>query len=158
MLHSAYIKHTRVTPPPGGPSLTKQAFKGECDINNIMKKYEKNGLLDHLNTHNGDYGNFIGYQDYHSSLNKILEAKEAFLTIPATVRAQFDNDPSLFMSFAQDEKNHDRMVELGLAHPPKASAEGTGPKEGADPPSPPLPLNTPPAPSKDAEGAKKPAQ
>jgi len=142
-MHSMQIEHERVQMHPKGASLTKQAFKKECDINQIMKQYKKNGLLDHLNTHQGNYGSFIGYEDYHSSLNKILEAKDAFYTIPSDIRAKFDNDPSLFIKFAQDEKNYDQMVEMGLAHPRSPSDEGTGPKGGVDPPSPPLPLPEP---------------
>lgn len=30
------------------PSLTKQSFKDECDINQIVAKFEKTGLVNHL--------------------------------------------------------------------------------------------------------------
>lgn len=156
-MHSAYKEHDRVQMVPAGPSLTKQAFRKECDINQIMKQYARNGLLDHVNTHQGNYGNFIGYEDYHASLNKILEAKDAFYTIPSEIRAKFENDPSLFIKFAQDEENYDQMVEMGLATPKSLSETVTGPKGEVDPPSPP-PTNKEPqeAPVGDKE-PKKPA-
>ena len=33
-------------------SLTKQSFKDECDINNIMNKWVKNGILTHVDSLN----------------------------------------------------------------------------------------------------------
>ncbi len=101
-----------------GTSLAKQSFKEECDINTIMRKYEKSGLIAHLNKHQGQYGNFIGFQDYHASQNQILEARESFATIPAKIRAKFNNDPATFLEFAQNPDNLDQMIEMGLA-PPK---------------------------------------
>jgi len=117
-MHSAYHPHDRVQLDPG-PGRTKQSFAEESNINVIMKKYEKTGLLDHLNTHEGNYGNFIGYADYHSSMNAIREAGEAFMTIPAGVRAKFGNDPALFLEFVQNPDNKEEMIKMGLARPTK---------------------------------------
>lgn len=148
------IKHERVTMVPEGPTLTKQAFRKECDINQIMKQYSKNGLLDHLNTHQGNYGDFISFEDYHTSLNKILEAKDAFYSIPSEIRAKFDNDPALFIKFAQDEQNHDQMVEMGLARAREPAAD---PKGEAPVPEPPLPVKEPEKASKASGEANPPA-
>ena len=30
------------------PSLAKQAFKEQCDINNVLKRYNATGILDHV--------------------------------------------------------------------------------------------------------------
>lgn len=98
------------------PGLTKQAFKKDCDINYIMQKYEKTGVVEHLSRYNGQYGDFSDVQDYHSSLNQVIAADEMFMTLPAGVRKEFDNDPGKFLDFVGDPKNEDRMVELGLAH------------------------------------------
>ncbi len=112
-----------------------------------MRKFEKRGTIEHLNTHKGDYGNFIGFQDYHTSLNQILDAEAAFQTIPAKIRAQFQNDPATFLEFAQNPENQEDLVELGLARarPPEPvegdqpSAQGETPeKPPAAPPEPPL--------------------
>ncbi len=108
-----------------GASLAKQSFQKECDINTIMRKYEKSGLIEHLNTNQGQYGNYIGFEDYHSSLNQILAADAAFLTIPSRIRAKFNNDPGVFLEFAQNPENHEEMVELGLATQ-KPSEASTG--------------------------------
>ena len=42
------------------PSLTKQSFKDECNINNIMSKYMKDGLIGHVNKHQGRYDDLPG--------------------------------------------------------------------------------------------------
>ena len=113
-MQSAYHEHERVQLHPG-VGMTKQSFAEESNINLIMKKYEKTGLLEHFNQYEGRYGDFINYADYHSSMNLIREADEAFMTIPASVRAKFNNDPAKFLEFAQDEKNIDELIEMGLA-------------------------------------------
>ncbi len=97
------------------PSRAKQSFKQECDINQIMKKFKKTGLITHTNTHKGNYGDFIGATDYHNSLNQIHAAQDAFATVPSEIRAKFDNDAGLFLDFVQDPENRDEMIEMGLA-------------------------------------------
>jgi len=138
---SMHRPHDRVQLDPG-EGRTKQSFAEESNINLIMAKYEKTGMLDHLNTHRGDYANFIGAEDYHTSMNLIREAGEAFMTIPAGVRARFDNDPARFLAFVQNEKNLDEMIEMGLAR--KGGPEAPGGPEPKTPEDPPLPVDPPP--------------
>lgn len=123
--------HDRVQLHPG-PGRTKQSFAKESNINLIMAKYEKTGLIDHLNQFEGRYGDFIHYQDYHSSMNQIRQAGEAFMTIPATVRAKFDNDPAKFLEFAQNPDNLEELVEMGLARAKPITSEA--PPGGEEPP------------------------
>jgi len=130
-----------------GPSLAKQAFASECDINNIMRKFEKSGLIEHLNTYQGQYGNFVAFEDYHASLNKILAADEAFAGIPSSIRKNFDNDPGQFLEFAQNPENLDQMIEMGLA-PPKIPRDRYAPKEGQPPTKPPVTPEPPEKPEK----------
>lgn len=132
---TAYAPHDRHQLICQDHSRCKQAFSPECDINQIMATYEKTGLLNHVNEHRGDYGDFVGYDDYHQSLNQIKAAEELFLSIPASVRAKFRNDPSEFLKFAQDPKNASEMVELGLAFTttPKTPSEAPQPASTAKP-------------------------
>lgn len=110
----SYREHKRVTLS-CGPGLTKQSFKDECDINSIMAKYEKTGLIEHQKAHSGFYGDYINAPDYHTAMNMIIEANEMFMTIPARIRAQFDHDAQAFLEFAQDPANREELVEMGLA-------------------------------------------
>lgn len=104
------------------PSLTKQAFKEECDINAIMAKYEKTGLLDHVNKVQGNFGDFSEITDYQSALNAVMDANDRFNGLPAHLRAQFQNDPAQFINFVSDDKNYDKAIELDLIDEDKKQA------------------------------------
>lgn len=127
--------------PPDELSRTKQSDAASCDINLIMAKFEKTATLDHYNTHEGSYGDFINYPDYHTAQNQILAADAAFASLPSKIRARFANDASLFLEFATDPSNIDEMVSMGLS---KASPV---PPPADNPPDVPLPLD--PAPNAD---------
>lgn len=112
MTKKTYPKHSLVFK---GKSRTQQQFKQETDINLIMSRYEKTGVIDHLAKHQGSYGDFSNVEDYQTAVNKIMLADQMFLTLPATIRSQFDNDPAQFVEFAQNPDNLDTMRDLGLA-------------------------------------------
>ena len=61
--------------------------------------------------------------DFHSSMNVIRAAEEAFNAMPAEVRDRFQNDPGRFLEFANDASNYDEAVKMGLAikRPEKAA-------------------------------------
>lgn len=96
------------------PSLTKQAEADACDINKIMARYEKTHMIDHFNKYQGDYADLGTSTSYHESLNAVLAAQAAFDTLPAEIRARFDNEPAKFLDFVDDPKNEDAMREMGL--------------------------------------------
>lgn len=123
-LRSAYIPHKPVQLITDGPSLVKQSMQEETNINTIMARYEKTGLIKHVAAHQGNYGDFVTGGDYHDHLNQIIEAREAFATLPATIRKRFDNEPAKFLEFVQDLENLDEMVEMGLSKRQPEGAEG----------------------------------
>ncbi len=118
-----YQPTKRVYTPVGEKTRTKQSFVAECDVNNIMRQYEKTGVIDHFNTYHGDYGDFVDVDTYHASLNGIIAAQEAFGTIPAKIRARFNNDPATFLEYAQNPENMGELVKMGLARTTPAVAE-----------------------------------
>lgn len=107
--------------PPVG--LTKQCFADECDIGNIMARFDKTGLIEHVNKFQGDYGDFTGAQEYQESLNQVMAAEDMFMSLPAKVRAKFENDPGQFLDFVGNPDNLSEMVDLGLANPVSAPVE-----------------------------------
>ncbi len=133
---TAYANHPRVKKDPGGPSLTKQAFAAETNINVILTKYHATGLLDHVNTHKGEYMDLVLSTDYHQNMTALIEAQASFDSLPSGLRNRFYNDPAQFLEFVQDPENFDEMVALGLAEmPSQADPEGTpnapkAPEEG----------------------------
>ena len=110
-----------------GPSRTKQSFKDECDINIIMSKFMKTGLVRHLTTSEPRFGDFTQVSDYQTALNAVLEADNAFQTLPASIRARFNNAPAEFLRFVDDPANQSEMVSLGLATAPTASSGAAAP-------------------------------
>jgi phage internal scaffolding protein len=110
------------------PSRTKQSFRDECDINNILKQFNVTGQLP-VGSVQPQYGDFSGITDYQSALNAVMAAQDSFLQLPAKVRAKFDNDPALFVEFASDEANKDEMKALGLLREETAQAVVTSPSE-----------------------------
>ena len=100
----------------------QQHFKAECDINTIVEKYKKKGVVTHVSRFGPRYG-MCSPVDLHNALNVVLEAQQMFDELPARVREKFEGDPEKFLAFVQDEENADEMVELGLAHVPGSFAE-----------------------------------
>lgn len=112
---SFYRKHQRVQFKSDLPSRTKQSFLAECDINRIMKKYQKGEIVTHVNKFPGGYGDFIAPPDYHEAMNKVIAAQAMFGSLPSSVRSRFANDPGLFLAFVGDPKNTAELISMGLA-------------------------------------------
>jgi len=110
------------------PSRTKQSFRDECDINNILRKFNVTGQLP-VGSVQPQYGDFSGVTDYQSALNAVMAAQDSFLALPAKVRSRFANDPALFVEFASDEANKDEMRALGLIREETAKAVVLSPSE-----------------------------
>lgn len=104
-----------IAPSTSGKSRTKQEFKDELDINNILKKYNKTGQLPDMIRKDPKYGDFSSPLDYQESMNLVLHAHEQFQNLPARARERFNNDPEKFLVFATDPANAKEMVRLGLA-------------------------------------------
>lgn len=119
---------------PADEDRTKQSFKAEADINNIMARYQKTGVLDFAQKHEPRYGDVTGL-DFEAGMQAIATAKTMFADLPSSVRARFKNDPREFLDFVQDPRNRDEARELGLLRPeaqdsptPSAEALKTAPK------------------------------
>lgn len=97
------------------PSRTKQQFKAECDINNVIKKYDSTGLITHVNKTMARFGDYTEVNEYQESLNIVIAAQEAFSALPSALRKRFGNDPGLYVEFVTDPKNEAEMISLGMA-------------------------------------------
>ncbi len=118
----------------GTVSRTKQSFRDECDINLIMARYVKSGVVDHVAKHRGSYG-FATSLTFHDSMNLVVRAQSMFDELPAEVRKRFGNSPGDFLDFVQDPANAEAMREMGLGEPVAP--------EAIEPPA--APTVTPPA-------------
>lgn len=104
-------------------SLTEQHHKDSCDMIRILKKYDKTGLITHVNTSVANYGDFTAVNEYQESLNMVINAQDAFNELPSEIRKKFGYDPGLFFEFATDPSNKEKMIEYGLANPPQVVEE-----------------------------------
>jgi len=123
-IRKPYAKHERVQldfidPDTGEHCVgrTKQAHKDECDINIVLKNYDKTGLITHVNNAIAEYGDYTEVNEFQESLNMVIKAQDTFDQLPSAVRKQFGNDPGAFFEFATNPKNQQQLVEMGLAHP-----------------------------------------
>lgn len=100
------------------PSMTKQSFKEEVDINEIMKRAQ-NGMdiSSQVRERIAQYGDFTQIGSYQEALNTVKRAQDAFYVLDANVRERFMNDPGRMISFLQDPANYDEAVKLGLVVP-----------------------------------------
>lgn len=98
---------------PCGEGRTKQSFKDECDINNIMARYQKTGVLDFAGKHQAQYGDCTNIE-FQAGLDIISNAKKMFADLPSSVRRRFDNDPGEFLEFINDAGNREEAQRMGL--------------------------------------------
>ncbi|UDN67771.1 internal scaffolding protein [robinz microvirus RP_112] len=128
--YSFYRPHPRVTednlytdPVTGEltlmPSMTKQEFQFECDINNVIKSFSQTGMFKHVsaNASLGAYQDLPDGTDFQEALHEVQRAREAFMTLPSKLRSRFGNDPAEFLAFTHDPSNLDELRSLGLANP-----------------------------------------
>jgi phage internal scaffolding protein len=95
------------------PSLAQQHMKDECDINVLVERFGVTGSMP-VAPIEPSYGDFSGVGDYHTALNKIKAADEAFMALPAKIRAKFDHDPNALLNYLQNEENRDEAIQIGL--------------------------------------------
>lgn len=103
----------------GDETLVKQEFKAECDINVLMKRYQKTGLFPQYPSQTPQYVSNIGMPDYQESLQIVMQAESEFKALNSELRKRFDNDPAKFLEFVGNPDNADELVKLGLREAPK---------------------------------------
>lgn len=100
-----------------GESRTKQSMKDECDINNIMKRYERTGLITHLEKRQQYFADVSSVPDFAQAISVVDAAHKMFMSLPANIRKHFENDPAQYVEFCADPSNLEKMREMGIANP-----------------------------------------
>lgn len=115
-------------------SLVEQHHKDLCDVYNILSRYDKTGIITHVNNAKAMYGDFTEINEYREALNLVQNAQSSFDEMPSNIRERFRNNPGLFMEFITNPANLEEAVELGLAerrpqlHEKTGTTKGTGVK------------------------------
>lgn len=118
--------------------FTEQAHASDVKIQNIMKKYERTGIIEHNAQYGGEYANMVGALDFAEAQRVIADANSMFESVPATIRRDFDNNPAKFVDFMMNEKNREAIQDYGFQtdHLPEAPEQPLGEPQ-AEPPTPP---------------------
>jgi len=109
----AYSPQLRVSIKFKGSGLTKQEFKDESDINQIMARYMRTGLIDNVTNKLPQFQDLDG-QTFTDAMQIVAESKSLFADLPSSIRNEFENNPAKFLDFVHDPENRPRMAEMGL--------------------------------------------
>jgi len=110
-IRSAYSERQRVYALPSGDSMTQQSFAESCDINNIMAKYQKTGVVDHVAKFNANYHDCSSLTFTESQMI-IASAQNMFNELPAAARKAFNNQPAEFLDFVDNLDEDTAAAEL----------------------------------------------
>lgn len=93
--------------------LTEQHHLKECDVNKIIRKYDRTGLISHVSKIEAQYGDMTGV-DYKEAMDTICDVQQKFEQLPSKIRKRFANDPAEYLKFFNDANNRDEAIKLGL--------------------------------------------
>lgn len=105
---------------PEGEGRTKQSFKDECDVNQIMARFQRTGVLEFRNKFEAQYADVSGVT-FQAAMDTIARANHMFHSMPARVRDKFQNDPGRFLAWIQNPNHADEARELGLMKPKESA-------------------------------------
>lgn len=127
---------------------TQQSFKDECNINVLMKRYEKTGILPQGRDIPMQYAD-VSAIDFQSSMDRVALVRGVFSQLDARTRLRFENDPEQMLEFVANPDNAAEAVKLGLleprakAQPPLKAAEEPVGSVGTPPAAPTAPTAKP---------------
>lgn len=124
VLYSFYTPHAAVQLDCGTEMITKQEFKDECDINNILFQFTTKGMIDHINKSPANFLDLPDMSDFQESLAIIEQSEAAFASLPSKVRDKYSNDPALFLRALSDPGEKDFLTEVGVFQAPVTPVTG----------------------------------
>lgn len=106
-----YGKREKVTAEYADDGRTHQSFKDECDINSILTRYQRTGMIEHVNKRRPVYGD-VTSMDFKEAMDTVRRTEELFSELPSNVREYFNQDPGQFLDWAQDPQNAETLSEI----------------------------------------------
>ena len=95
--------------------MTQQHFKDECDINVIVNRYVKTGVLEHQASMEPHYADLSEIPtDLQSAYDAVFRAEAAFMDLPSEIRKSLDNDPARLSQWLSDPSNREMAIKAGL--------------------------------------------
>jgi len=102
-----------------GIDPAQQHFREEVNINNIIAKYNKTGVITHVAKTRKRFGDFKDFADLLPDLDRVTKAQQAFEELPATIRNEFGNSIEGFFKFIKNPANEEQCIKWGIFDPPK---------------------------------------
>ena len=128
VIRNGYSPSVRQAHPKSVKSLTEQSHEKACNINSIMARYQKTGLINHINTRQGVYADVSG-ADFKTAQDLIAECQTEFAELPSSYRDYFANDVSRYLDFMAQEDADDKLRRLFDPEPePEVNPETVPPK------------------------------
>lgn len=91
---------------------TKQGFKDSCDINKILRKWQKTGTITHLAKYQGQYGDFSDIDDLLTAQERLARGQAIFDELPGEVKREFNQNVGDFYKFVNDPANADKLADV----------------------------------------------
>lgn len=115
---------------------TKQSFREEVDINNIVAKARKGQAITHVAKGVPRFIDVSEVTDYKSALDMLRNTDAFFQRLPSALRREFDNDPSVFLDAMDTDEGRAKLEALGAPKipavvpvppvvPPEPSTDGS---------------------------------
>lgn len=95
-------------------SRTKPSFRDEVDINKIVARARQGQAVTHVGRGTPAFMDVSEVSDYKGALDMIRNADAFFQRLPAKVRAEFGNDPALFLDEVDTTEGRARFERAGL--------------------------------------------
>lgn len=131
---TAYSSQPRKPFEPSGESKTQQHHVELVKVQNLIKQYDRSGVLTHVAQGVAHYGDYSKVNEYQQYLDFVNAANSLFAELPSNIREKFGNDPGQFFEYATDPKNKGDMEEMGLFPKPQEISKEK-PKSPESPPS-----------------------
>lgn len=119
----------------GHKSMTRQSESADTDVNLIVARHRKTGVVTHLNHRIPQYGDYSQVGTLHDAFAQVEAAEEAFMDLPAAVRQVAENDPVKLLELLATPDGEAALMEAGLDEPERYPDE-LGPDELGTPPLP----------------------
>lgn len=103
------------------PSRTKSEFAEECNINNIVGRALKTGVMP-SGTRKPLFEDFTEVKDYTETQRIIATAEQNFMQLAPEVREKFGNNVAELLDFIDNPENAKEAAELGLIAPIEVEA------------------------------------
>ncbi len=112
---------------PKGEGRTEQHHARACDINTIMAKYLKTGVMDHISKYQPIYGD-VTSADYKKSMDLVAGVKTEFEELPAYVRKEFGEDVNEYLKAMQTPEGVQELQ--SILHPAERYEKDGSPVTG----------------------------